>query len=155
MSIVQQHAPDARLVIVGDGPDRGALEAVAREASVEATFTGRVSDDILPAYYRAAEVVCSPALGGESFGIVLLEAMAAERPIVATRIEGYMELLSGSGSARLVEVDDSAALAHEITSLLGAPLLRRALAARGAAFVRDYDWTTIARRLEAIYLTLV
>jgi phosphatidylinositol alpha-mannosyltransferase len=155
MPIVQQHAPDARLVIVGDGPGRAALEATARDAGVEVTFAGRVGDDILPAYYRAAEVVCSPALGGESFGIVLLEAMAAGRPIVATRIEGYTELLSGSGSARLVDVDDSVALAHEITSLLATPELRRALGARGAAFVRDYDWATIARRLESIYLTLV
>jgi phosphatidylinositol alpha-mannosyltransferase len=152
MTIVQQHAPDARLVIVGDGPDRAALEATSRDLGVQVTFTGRVPDDVLPAYYRAADVVCSPALGGESFGIVLLEAMAAGRPIVATRIEGYVELVGGSGSARLVDVDDSVALAHEITSLLAAPELRRAMGARGAAFVGDYDWTTIARRLESIYL---
>jgi phosphatidylinositol alpha-mannosyltransferase len=154
MTIVQQDAPDARLVIVGDGPDRAALEATARDAGVDVTFTGRVSDDVLPAYYRAAEVVCSPALGGESFGIVLLEAMAAERPIIATRIEGFVELLARSGSARLVDVDDSVALAREITSLLAAPELRRTLGACGAAFVRDYDWSTIARRLESIYLAL-
>jgi phosphatidylinositol alpha-mannosyltransferase len=155
MPIVQSGAPDARLVIVGDGPDRAALEATARDAGVDVTFTGRVSDDALPAYYRAAEVVCSPALGGESFGIVLLEAMAAGRPIVATRIQGYAELLAGSGSARLVDVNDPAALAREITSLLAAPALRRTLGTSGAAFVRDYDWSAIARRLESIYLTLV
>jgi phosphatidylinositol alpha-mannosyltransferase len=155
MAIVQQRAPDARLVIVGDGPDRTALEATARDEGVAVTFEGRVPDDVLPAYYRAADIVCSPALGGESFGIVLLEAMAAGRPIVATRIEGYMELLAGSGSARLVDVDDSAALVHEITSLVADPELRRALGACGAAFVRAYDWKTIARRLESIYLELV
>ena len=115
MTIVQAHTPDARLVIVGDGPDRGALEALAREAGIGATFAGRVPDGLLPAYYRAADIVCSPALGDESFGIVLLEAMAAERPIVATRIDGYAELLAQAGSARLVAVDDAAALAREIT----------------------------------------
>jgi phosphatidylinositol alpha-mannosyltransferase len=155
MTIVQQHTPDARLVIVGDGPDRRALEATARDGGVEVVFAGRVSDQLLPAYYRAADIVCSPALGGESFGIVLLEAMAAERPIVATRIEGYQELLTGSGSARLVDVDDSVAVAREITLLLADPELRRTLGARGAAFVQDFDWTAIARRLELIYLTLV
>jgi phosphatidylinositol alpha-mannosyltransferase len=155
MTIVQQRAPDARLVVVGDGPDRAALEALSRGAGADVTFAGRVADDVLPAYYRAADLVCSPALGGESFGIVLLEAMAAERPIVATRIEGYMELLAGSRSARLVDIDDSAALAREITSLLADPDLRRAMGACGAAFVRGYDWSTIARRLESIYLTLV
>ncbi len=154
MPAVQQYAPDARLAIVGDGPDRAVLEAVARDAGVDALFTGRVSDEALPAYYRAADIVCSPALGDESFGIVLLEAMAAERPIVATRIEGYLEMLEGAGSARLVEPGDSSALAHEIVALLSAPDLARSLATRGASFVHDYDWRSIARRLESIYLTL-
>jgi phosphatidylinositol alpha-mannosyltransferase len=152
MTIVAAHAPDARLVIVGDGPDRGALEAMARNAGIGATFAGRVPDDVLPAYYRAADIVCSPALGDESFGIVLLEAMAAERPIVATRIDGYAELLAQAGSARLVDVDDAAALAGAITILLDAPELRSTLGARGAAFVGSYAWDVIARRLESIYL---
>jgi phosphatidylinositol alpha-mannosyltransferase len=95
--------------------------------------------------------VCSPALGDESFGIVLLEAMAAARPIVATRIEGYAELLAGAGSARLVEADDPAALAREITLLLDTPELRRTLGARGRGFVRAYDWSQVARQLESIY----
>jgi len=152
MAAVQRQAPEARLAIVGDGPDRAALEATARDADVDVLFTGRVSDAVLPAYYRAADIVCSPALGDESFGIVLLEAMAAERPIVATRIDGYAELLAQAGSARLVAVDDEAALAREITVLLDAPELRRTLGARGGVFVRDYDWDPIARRLESIYL---
>jgi phosphatidylinositol alpha-mannosyltransferase len=155
MPIVQRNAPDVRLAIVGDGPDRAALEAVARTGGVDVLFAGRVPDAILPAYYRAAEIVCSPALGDESFGIVLLEAMAAERPIVATRIEGYVEMLTGAGSARLVDVDDPPALAREIGLLLDAPGLRRSLGANGAAFVRAYDWITIARCLESRYRDLV
>jgi len=151
MPIVQRQAPDVRLVVVGDGPDRAALETVARDAGVEVLFTARVPDALLPAYYRAADIVCSPALGDESFGIVLLEAMAAERPIVATRIDGYVEMLAGAGSARFADVDDSSALAREIAVLLSAPELRRTLGANGAAFVRAYDWNVIARRLEAIY----
>ena len=151
ITIVRQHAQDTRLVIVGEGPDRARLETAAREAGIDARFTGRVSDDALPAYYLAADVVCSPALGDESFGIVLLEAMAAGRPIVATRIEGYEELLAGAGSARLVDADDAAALAREITLLLDSPELRRTLGARGAAFARAYDWSTVAQRLESIY----
>jgi phosphatidylinositol alpha-mannosyltransferase len=79
--------------------------------------------------------------------------MAAERPIVATRIDGYAELLARAGSARLVDVDDAAALAREIATLLDAPALRRSLGARGGAFVGDYAWDAIARRLESIYLT--
>ena len=155
MAIVQNHARDARLAVVGDGPDRAALEATAPRRGVDVLFAGRVSDAALPAYYRAADIVCSPALGDESFGIVLLEAMAAERPIVATRIEGYEEILAKAGSARLVDVDDPYALAGEITLLLAEPERRHAMAASGAAFVRDYDWSKIARRLESIYRSLL
>ena len=154
MAMVRLSVTDARLVIVGEGPDRPALAAAAHDAGVNVTFAGRVSDDDLPAYYQGADVVCSPALGGESFGIVLLEAMAAERPIIATRIEGYAELIAEAGCARLVGIDDSEALAHEIASLLGDPGLRRTLGARGAVLVRDYDWSTIAARLESIYMNL-
>src|ERR1019366_3396531 len=134
-----------------DGPDRKALEILAGATGVDVTFSGRVSEEALPAYFHAAEIVCSPARRGESFGIVLLEAMASERPIVATRIEGYLELLKNAGTARLADVDDPAALAHEILLLLSAPELRRTLGARGAVFARDYDWSTIAQRLESIY----
>jgi len=154
MALVRLCVPDARLVIVGEGPDRSALAAAAHDASVNVTFAGRVSDDVLPAYYQGADVVCSPALGGESFGIVLLEAMAAERPIIATRIEGYAELIAEAGCARLVGIDDPEALAYEIASLLRDPGLRRTLGARGAVLVRDYDWSTIAARLESIYMNL-
>jgi phosphatidylinositol alpha-mannosyltransferase len=155
MQIVQHRAPDVRLVLVGDGPDRAALELAGRLAGVDIIFAGRVSDDALPAFYRAADIVCAPARGGESFGIVLLEAMAAERPIVATRIEGYEELLADAGTARLAAVDDPSALASEITLLLEAPALCRILGARGRLFAANYDWDTIARRLESIYLNAV
>ena len=155
MRIVQLRTPDVRLVVVGDGPDRAALETAARDAEVDVFFTARVPDDLLPAYYHAADIVCSPALGDESFGIVLLEAMAAERPIVATRIDGYVEILARAGSARLVDVDDIPAMAGEILALLSDEGLRRSLGTRGAAFVRNYDWTVIGRRLESLYLTVL
>jgi phosphatidylinositol alpha-mannosyltransferase len=154
MAIVQQRQPSARLIIVGDGPDRRTIEAAAQSAAVPIAFAGRVSDDMLPSYYHAADVVCSPALGGESFGIVLLEAMAAGRPIVATRIEGYTELLSGADASRLVNPGEPVPLADAITALLGDPDLCRSLGARGSAFARNYDWSAIARRLESIYATV-
>ena len=108
-----------------------------------------------PSEYAAKQRDRKPVLGDESFGIVLLEAMAAERPIVATRIEGYSELLAGAGTARLVAADDPSGLAREITALLEAPALCRILGARGRLFATDYDWNTIARRLESIYLNAV
>jgi phosphatidylinositol alpha-mannosyltransferase len=151
MARVQRRVTNARLVIVGHGPDRVPMETAARVAGVDVAFAGRVADEMLPSYYRAADVLCSPALGDESFGIVLIEAMAAGCPVVATRIAGYAELLGGAGCARLVEPRNPSALADEIGALLGDLDQRRALGARGAAFARRYDWNTIASRLESLY----
>jgi len=154
MAAVQRTRHDTRLVLVGGGPDRESLERAAREAGIAATFAGRVPDSELLGYYQWADVVCSPALGDESFGLVLLEAMAARKPIVATRIAGYTELLEGTGTARLVEAGDPDGIAHAIAELLDNPVRARTLGDRGATIAREYDWGTIARRLESIYLTV-
>jgi phosphatidylinositol alpha-mannosyltransferase len=151
MAIVRQHTPCAQLVVVGGGPDRAAIESQARGLGVDVLFAGRVSDDELPGYYQAADVVCAPALGDESFGIVLLEAMAAARPIVASNIAGYAELLGPARCARLADVDDPGSLAHEICGVLENPTLARTLGQRGAAAARQYDWSVVAKRLEEIY----
>src|SRR5262249_31111838 len=97
------------------------------------------------------EIVCSPATGGESFGIVLLEALACARPIVATRIDGYAGLVGDSGCGRLVPPADAPALAAALDGLLSDDEERRRCGARGLAVAREYDWPVIARRLEAIY----
>lgn len=154
MAIVQHRLPKVRLVVVGDGPDRVRSIAHARRANVDAQFTGRVADHHLAAYYRAADVVCAPATGGESFGIVLLEAMAAGRAVVASRIDGYAELVGDAGVARFVAPADAAALAREITALMADPRGRDTLGASGVAFAAQFDWSVIARRLEAIYYHL-
>ena len=151
MPSIQRLAPDAALAIVGDGAERTALMQIARDAGAAVQFLGRVDDECLGAYLQAADVVCSPALGGESFGIVLLEAMACGKPIVASRIDGYEALVGASGAARLVPPGDSAALATEISWLFGSAERRRTLGGRGSAFVAGYDWPMVAQRLESIY----
>jgi len=151
MAQVERRVAGASLVIVGDGPSRGALETLARDAGTSVQFAGRVRDAALPAYFQAADLVCAPALGGESFGIVLLEAMACGAPVVASRIEGFQALVGSTGAARLVAPGDTAALAEEISSLLNGDDERRALAVKGAALASAYDWQTLAPRLESIY----
>jgi phosphatidylinositol alpha-mannosyltransferase len=100
-------------------------------------------------------VVCSPAIGDESFGIVLLEAMACGKAIVASRIEGYEGLVGAAGCARLVAPGDADALARELTAVLASPELQHELGRAGAAAAHDYDWKAIARRLDAIYRRVV
>src|SRR5262249_50942443 len=118
---------------------------------IDARFAGRIVADRLAAYFQWTDLVCSPATGGESFSIVLLEAMACEKPIVATRIDGYRELIGDADCGPLVPPADAPALAAGIASLAGGEPRCRALGARGLDLARRYDWTVLARRLEAIY----
>jgi phosphatidylinositol alpha-mannosyltransferase len=150
MAQVRTGIPDVTLVIVGDGPERASLTALAA-GNTSVHFAGRVADDDLVAYLQSADVVCSPALGGESFGIVLLEAMACGKPIVASRIEGYEALVGDAGCARLVPPGDAEALASELTTLLVSPEEGRRLGVAGGAAALEYDWQAIARRLDAVY----
>ncbi len=151
MSQVAQAGVAARLVVAGDGPARGALEARARGAQVDSYFAGRVPEADLGALYQHADVVCSPAVGGESFGIVLLEAMAAGRPVVAADIDGYRELLGTASGARLVPPADADALARELVGVLRDARRRDELGAAGRRFAAAFDWSVVARRLEPIY----
>ena len=154
MPLVRARIKEARLVIVGDGPDRDTLTALAQSVDAGATFVGRVDDEALPAYMQASDIVCSPALGGESFGIVLLEAMACGTPVVASRIEGYVEMLGDGDAAVLVPPRDPDALAAALAALLGDESHRRALSAQGASKAREYDWPAVAARLERVYESL-
>jgi len=155
MRRVQERLPAARLLIAGEGPDRGQLELLARSVGTDAAFAGAVDDDSLPGYFQASDVVCSPALGGESFGLVLLEAMACGKAVVASRIDGYAALTGETDCARLVPPGDADALAAALIDLLDDDAGRQALGARGAARAEAFDWGAIARRLESIYYNLL
>jgi phosphatidyl-myo-inositol alpha-mannosyltransferase len=155
MARVQRTVRDANLVIVGDGPQQRMLIDVARTLAVRVEFTGRVPDADLPAYVQAADVVCSPALGGESFGIVLLEAMACEKPVVASRIAGYQTLVGPADCGVLVPPGDDNALSEALLLLLQDRHLRQSLGSRGLHAARQHDWSSIARVLEGIYRRLV
>ncbi len=104
-----------RLVIAGDGPERARLEAQA--AGLDVTFVGAPSDDEKRQWLRRASVVVAPALRGESFGLVLLEAMASEVPLVASDIDGYRD--AAGGHATLVAPGDAAAIEAGIARALG------------------------------------
>lgn len=155
MRRVQDHASATRLMIAGEGPDRAPLESLARTLGADVTFAGRVDDAELPAYVQASDVVCSPATGGESFGLVLLEAMACGTAVVASRIDGYVALAGETDCARLVPPRNAEALADALIDLLTNEEGRRALGARGAVRARMFDWRAIAQRLESIYYNLL
>ena len=151
--LVRREFRGARLIVVGGGGRR--LEAyrqyAARQNWPEVVFAGRVSADDLVRYYQGADVFCAPSTGQESFGIVLLEAMAAGRPIVASRIPGYAEVLTHGEEGLLVPPKDGEALAVALGELLADPDRCRELGERGRRKAVAYDWTTIADQVLAYY----
>jgi phosphatidyl-myo-inositol alpha-mannosyltransferase len=134
------------VLVVGDGPSRR-FERSARRAGV--TFLGRLPDEQLAAAYRDADLFCAPSLGGESFGMVLVEAMAAGCPVVASDIPGYAE--AARGAALLVPPDAPDALAAALWRAATDPALRERLAARGRARATALGWSRVGAHVARIY----
>jgi phosphatidyl-myo-inositol alpha-mannosyltransferase len=153
---IRDEGLDFRLILVGDGRLRRSLERAARRFPPgRVVFEGQVEHDRLPRYYASADVFCTPARGSESFGLVLLEAMAQGVPIVATDIPGYRSVVTHESEALLVPPRDPDALARALGSLLRDPARRERLGAAGLRTAARYGWDSIAERLEAIYLEVI
>jgi phosphatidylinositol alpha-mannosyltransferase len=146
--------PNLRLVVVGPGkPDDDSYRIMSERNLQDIVFAGSVSDEDKARYYRSADIYCSPATGGESFGIVLLEAMAAGKPIVATSIEGYSSVVTHGKEALLVPPKDDEALAEAIAELLRNRELRSTMAANGQVRAGEFRWERVARRVIDYYDT--
>lgn len=134
------------LRVAGAGPE-GRLRA--RGERLGASFLGRLEDAALAGEYRGADVLCAPALGQEGFGLVLLEAMAAGCPVVASAIPGYAE--ATGGAALLVPPGDGAALADALLRTGEDGALRARLFLAGRARAEALSWTRVARRVLRVY----
>jgi phosphatidylinositol alpha-mannosyltransferase len=155
---VVESCPEVRLIVVGafDKDDKEPFVRYARMHHLSSVrFVGRVSPEELPRYYRTCDVFCAPSTGFESFGIVLLEAMAAGKPIVASNIPGYRSVLEHGREGLLVEPENEHALAQALTSLLADPTLRKEMGQRGREKAKRYDWPIIARELLELYERLL
>lgn len=143
--------PDLRLLVIGDGSERDAVERLSPPVRSRVEMLGRVDDDRLASYLRAADLYLGPATGGESFGIVLAEAMAAGRPIVASDIAGYRDVARNGLEALLVQPGDPGALVGAVRRLLDDPAFAKSLGTRGAQRARDFDWASVTDRLVHVY----
>jgi phosphatidylinositol alpha-mannosyltransferase len=150
--IMRKTGSGSRLLIVGSGPqEREARRYVATRGLQEVEFLGRVSDAEKAQLFRTVDVFASPATGGESFGIVLLEAMAAGTPIVCSDIHGYKGVVRRDREGLLVPPREPRELAIAIDRLLRDPALREQMGAAGHARAEEFSWPRVTAKVEDYY----
>jgi phosphatidyl-myo-inositol alpha-mannosyltransferase len=147
--------PDLRLLVVGHGDAAALLRAAGPALASRIRMLGAVSDEGKAALLASVDVLCVPATGGESFGIVLAEAMAAGTPVVASDLDAFRLVLDGGQAGVLVPVGSPVALSEALDDLLGDPERRAALAAAGRRRVAMWDWPVVTRRVLQVYETAV
>ena len=150
---IKEQDPNVRLIVVGAG-DFGRYERLMAPIG-DVVFRSYVPYDELPRYHRSADVFCAPNTGNESQGYVLLEAMAAGVPVVASNIEGFAGVITDELDGVLVKPKDSDAIAAAILRVLRSPARGKALSLAGQAQAAHYSWDNIARRVMSYYERLV
>lgn len=128
--------------------------AAANGLSEVVTFHGFIGEEIKADFLAAADIAIYPSIGGESFGIVLLEAMSAGTAVLASNLDAFSTVLEGGDAGALFETGDARALADAAAALLDDPARRLALAGHGLACARGYDWSTVARDVVRVYETV-
>jgi phosphatidylinositol alpha-mannosyltransferase len=153
---IRERHPNTRILFVGEGRLRYHFQRyVERHALRDVVFTGYVSDADLPRYFASADLFCSPAISGESMGIVLLEAMAAGKPIVASNIPGYATVVTSGKDGLLTAPRDSQELANGIGYLLDNAPLRNYFVETGLSKIHEYAWPHVANRIMDYYYMLL
>jgi phosphatidylinositol alpha-mannosyltransferase len=149
---LKRKVPDLRLVVVGDGSMRKELTRWAKDHHLEdVLFEGFKPRDLLPAYYHRADVFCAPSIENESFGITLLEGMAAARPVVATEGNGSQTLGEDGRTGRVVAAGDPVALTEALEQLLTDRALAERLGDAARERARDFDWSIVASSIIDYY----
>lgn len=150
--ILKTTRPRLRLLVVGDGPERDRCQnLLPGKLRSDVVFLGRVDDDDLARFYRSCDLFVAPAIGGESFGIVLLEAMAAGATVVASDIPGYRSVVHDKVDGCLVPPGDHKQLADTLDVLLANAALRRAMGKQARINAAAYDWDSVAEAVTDVY----
>ena len=150
-AVIGRQRPELRLLIAGPGDATEAMSRLPADLHDQVVLLGQVSEAVKVQVYHSVDVFCAPNTGGESFGVVLAEAMAAGAPIVASDLDAFRRVLRGGRAGELFENGNADDLAAAIGRLLDDPERRASLSAAASAAVRDYDWPTIARDVVKVY----
>ncbi|WP_405410925.1 glycosyltransferase family 4 protein [Streptomyces decoyicus] len=146
--------PDARLLVAGRGDEEEAVAALPAEMRSRVEFLGMVSDEDKARLLRSVDVYVAPNTGGESFGIILVEAMSAGAPVLASDLDAFAQVLDQGEAGELFTNEDADALAAAAVRLLGDPARLAELRDRGARHVRRFDWSTVGADILAVYETV-
>jgi len=147
--------PGLRLLIAGRGDAAEVMAQVPAPYRDRVVLLGQVSDADRVRMLHSVDVFCAPNTGGESFGYVLVEAMAAGAPIVASDIDAFRRVLRGGAAGELFRVGSPADLAAAAGRLLDDPAHRASLAAAASGAVREFDWSVVARDVVRVYEAVV
>jgi len=143
--------PNLHLLVAGRGDAEGFRQALPATVRGRVTVLGQVSEPMKASLLRTVDVYCAPNTGQESFGIILLEAMAAGAPIVASDLEAFRRVLGEGSAGRLFPTGDAKALAVALAGMLDDPALRSELAAAGTRAVAPFDWSVIVAQVVRVY----
>jgi phosphatidylinositol alpha-mannosyltransferase len=154
MTDVVAARPGVRLLVAGRGDEEEAVEDLAPEVRAAVTFLGVVSEVDKARLLRTVDAYVAPNLGGESFGIVLVEAMAAGAPVVASDLDAFGRVLDGGRVGVMFSTGDTDGLASALLQLLDDAPRRAELSAAAADWVRRYDWATVGDEIVAVYETV-
>lgn len=147
--------PDLRLLVAGPGEPEAALDGIPTELRRRVVLLGKVSEADKASMLRSVDCYVAPNTGGESFGMILTEAMAAGTAVVASELDAFRRVLDNGNAGVLVPIGDAGALAGALASLLDDPQRRRDLAQRASSVVSAYDWPVVAERVLEVYTTSI
>ncbi len=151
-SLLKWEYRNLRLIVVGGGvPDRESYRMMGERSLDDVVFVGPVSDNELPGFYQSADIFLAPNTGKESFGFIIIEAMSASAPIIASDIPGFASVMEDGKEGLMVKPKDEAAMAQAIKRLIHNPGLRAQLGVGGRATVDQYRWDRIADKVLAYY----
>ncbi|GHJ38860.1 glycosyltransferase family 4 protein [Streptomyces sp. TS71-3] len=146
--------PGVRVLVAGRGDRKEALQSLPGDMHARVEFLGMVSDEDKARFLRSVDLYVAPNTGGESFGIILVEAMSAGAPVLASDLDAFAQVLDHGAAGELFANEDADALAAAAVRLLGDDARRAELRSHGSAHVRRFDWSTVGADILAVYETV-
>jgi phosphatidylinositol alpha-mannosyltransferase len=151
-SLFQEKRPESKLIIAGDGPDKDKLKLLADDLGVKnIEFLGYISESDKLDLLENSDIFCSPAVYGESFGIVLLEAIATGTVCVAGNNSGYMDVLKETGALSIVDPHNSDEFSRRLELLMYDENLRKLWKQWASLYIKQFDYPNIIDSYEKIY----